>query len=276
MNTLETALTWRELGVATIPICAHSKVPALDHWGPYQERLPRTGELEAWFSSGRYGIAVITGWQGLVVVDFDDLHAYTSWLSSLDGASMKALSTYHVRTRRGWHLYFYSDEQTTTTPGHGCDVKASGGYVLSPPSQHPSGHVYQAVGHPNQISRVKNLNELHLEAYIDQRAKRATDELPRRRYIGTDPYTAALNGGAPDIAAIKARHSIYELLGIPRASRRVSIRCPLPGHQDDMPSFVIYPDGHFYCFGCGQHGDVLTLYTLLHNVSLSEALRKLA
>jgi len=33
-------------------------------------------------------------------------------------------------------------------------------------------------------------------------------------------------------------------------------RCPFPDHQDDTPSFYIYPDERFYCFGCRRHGDV--------------------
>lgn len=36
-------------------------------------------------------------------------------------------------------------------------------------------------------------------------------------------------------------------------------RCPLPDHDDSTPSFYLYPDGRFYCFGCGRGGDVIDL-----------------
>jgi len=36
-------------------------------------------------------------------------------------------------------------------------------------------------------------------------------------------------------------------------------RCPFPDHQDDTPSFYLYPDQRFYCFGCRKHGDVTDL-----------------
>jgi hypothetical protein len=36
---------------------------------------------------------------------------------------------------------------------------------------------------------------------------------------------------------------------------RHAIRCPF--HDDKTPSLHIYEDGHWHCFGCGAHGDVL-------------------
>ena len=39
--------------------------------------------------------------------------------------------------------------------------------------------------------------------------------------------------------------------------RIIAIRCPSGKHSDSTPSFTLYPDGGFYCFGCGvsgQHG----------------------
>lgn len=37
-------------------------------------------------------------------------------------------------------------------------------------------------------------------------------------------------------------------------------RCPHPEHEDKNPSFHVYPDRRFYCFGCGWHGDVTDLW----------------
>jgi len=36
--------------------------------------------------------------------------------------------------------------------------------------------------------------------------------------------------------------------------------CPFPDHQDDTPSFYIYPDERFHCFGCRRHGDSVDLW----------------
>jgi hypothetical protein len=36
-------------------------------------------------------------------------------------------------------------------------------------------------------------------------------------------------------------------------------RCPLPDHEDNTPSFYIYPPGRWWCYGCGRGGDVVDL-----------------
>lgn len=40
-----------------------------------------------------------------------------------------------------------------------------------------------------------------------------------------------------------------------RAGRNQIGCCPL--HNEKTPSFNVYPDGGFYCFGCGKNGDVI-------------------
>jgi DNA primase len=48
-------------------------------------------------------------------------------------------------------------------------------------------------------------------------------------------------------------------------------RCPF--HEDRTPSFAVYPDArHFYCFGCGKRGDVITFLRELEGLSFPEAL----
>jgi len=49
-----------------------------------------------------------------------------------------------------------------------------------------------------------------------------------------------------------------------------------PFHEENSPSFYTYPDGGFYCFGCGQGGDVFTYTELLQGVTFSEAKRILS
>lgn len=46
-----------------------------------------------------------------------------------------------------------------------------------------------------------------------------------------------------------------------RPSGRASVgRCPHPDHEDRSPSFYVYADRHFHCYGCRWHGDVVDLY----------------
>ena len=36
--------------------------------------------------------------------------------------------------------------------------------------------------------------------------------------------------------------------------------CPNPDHDDEHPSFYVYPDARFFCYGCRWHGDVTDLH----------------
>ena len=52
-------------------------------------------------------------------------------------------------------------------------------------------------------------------------------------------------------------------------SRYVGL-CPF--HADETPSFFVFPDGHFKCFGCGEHGDVIDFIQKIHGCTFKEAL----
>lgn len=51
---------------------------------------------------------------------------------------------------------------------------------------------------------------------------------------------------------------IYKSLGVEltKKGNRWKGNCPFPGHNDSTPSFVVYSDGSFYCFGCGKSGNL--------------------
>ena len=54
--------------------------------------------------------------------------------------------------------------------------------------------------------------------------------------------------------------------------------CNCPFHSEKTPSCYIYLDDnpHFYCFGCGAGGDVITFIMKIENLSFTEAVRILA
>ena len=48
-----------------------------------------------------------------------------------------------------------------------------------------------------------------------------------------------------------------------------------PFHDERSPSFVIYENNSYYCFGCGAWGDAIDFYAKQHHVSFAEAVRRL-
>jgi len=300
MNALETALQWHSLGIATIPILAGSKRPALPAWRQYQKRLPTEGELRAWFCVG-YSIAVACGWKGLTIVDFDDLNRYNLWL-----AYHGDMDTYKVRTRKGWHYYFYVKEptyctsilwnycqecqawtlhrmvpvkmlecrecETQSAPGQEqrIDIKGQGGQAMTPPSVHPSGHKYQGYGHPSQIATIASIKDV-IPEYED-----VPQWQPRERKP-VDPYEAAMREPCgTSVEAVKAQWEWSDVIPLNGTARRGVIMAHCPLHNDGNASFAIYPDGHAYCFGCNWRGDIIDLWAAMHNLTVQEALREMA
>src|SRR5690606_15961162 len=100
------------LGIATIPIRFRDKRPLVS-WSRFQKQLPTPAELINWFTN-RVNQAVITGWQNLTVIDFDNLDMYFAWhaWATNEGgiASDVAELTYQVITARGVHVYVSLDE----------------------------------------------------------------------------------------------------------------------------------------------------------------------
>lgn len=56
------------------------------------------------------------------------------------------------------------------------------------------------------------------------------------------------------------------------ANKKGFICCPF--HNEKTPSMRIY-DKDYHCFGCGEHGDVITFVQKLFNLPFQEALKKI-
>ena len=54
---------------------------------------------------------------------------------------------------------------------------------------------------------------------------------------------------------------------------RYSAICPL--HDDSAPSFFIYLNNSFHCYGCGAHGDAVDYIRKLYGLNFKDALRYL-
>lgn len=88
-------------------------------------------------------------------------------------------------------------------------------------------------------------------------------------------------GRIPDetIRTIRDRVDAVELIGRHVALRRSgrSLKGLCPFHQEKTPSFTVHADrGTFYCFGCGEHGDVVAFLMRMESLTFPEAVRALA
>lgn len=139
-------------GFSIIPIAENSKAP-LVVWSEYQKRLPTETEVKSWWSKHPLAnIAVITGKvSNLVVVDFDSDEA-VQW-----ARENNLLETLCVETARGLHAYYRYPEKiniqnTIHLNGMKIDIRGDGGYVIAPPSIHPSGKQYRFINENMKIA----------------------------------------------------------------------------------------------------------------------------
>jgi len=166
---LEAALDYHGRGWNVIPISAGTKRPALESWKEWQEQWQTEKEIAEWFSDGTCGVGIICGEisGGLTVLDFDNADLYEAWAAE-NPSLADTLPT--VRTGRGYHVYFRSN-LTKSIKRDGFDLKATG-YVVAPPSVHPSGEHYKwinplpPVGEP--LPFFDDLDKLCLPAPIVQ------------------------------------------------------------------------------------------------------------
>ena len=82
-----------------------------------------------------------------------------------------------------------------------------------------------------------------------------------------------------DLAALKERHplgGVVEAAGVRLRGRGRVRQGGCPFHAEAEGSFTVYADTQrWYCFGCGQGGDVLDFLRRIEHLSLPEAIRQL-
>jgi len=145
-------------GLSVIPIKPRDKAPAIS-WRPYQKDAPSLAEVQKWFKGTDNNIGIVTGKVSgnLVVLDFDDAKAFEEFVEALSNDLKDVvMNTWRVRTSRGFHVYLRvdTDKTVSSVKFNGVDVKAEGGYVVAPPSVHPSGARYTFVEPDMPLSRV--------------------------------------------------------------------------------------------------------------------------
>ena len=153
------ALDYLARGWSVIPVRRKDKRPVIP-WQAYQGRRPSMEAVAAWFSRWpEANVGIVTGTvSALVVLDIDPAHGGVESLErwqTLHGMLPPTLES--LTGGGGRHLYFaHPGEPCPSRVGllPGLDLRGDGGYVVAPPSVHPSGRAYRwREGHePGRIS----------------------------------------------------------------------------------------------------------------------------
>ncbi len=173
-QTLADALgRYRKWGFCIIPIEHRGKKPLVP-WQAYRRRQPDNAEFGDWFlmDDNPKNIAIVCGKisGNLVVLDFDDellFRGFESFWNETHEKPLNEMTPVVQSGGRGYHVYLRvqnlpclhhpSGNARTEVP----DVQSEGGYVVAPPSIHPSGKEYKLLNPDcDTIAQVVGLDDL--------------------------------------------------------------------------------------------------------------------
>lgn len=165
------ALEYLEAGLSLLPVGGDKRPYASpggqrDKWKAWQETRPTADQVEGWYQRAERegqaaGVAILGGQVSgnLLILDFDyDAETiYPQWralLSSDYPELAAALEEAPVaKTGKGYHVYLRLEqarpnetlaaERIEDRLEKYIETRGEGGYVVAPPSPHPSGHFYQ-------------------------------------------------------------------------------------------------------------------------------------
>jgi hypothetical protein len=142
---VEYALALARRGLWVFPLRPRDKVPLTSDG--FKSATTDSGLIEQWWHAvPAANIGIATGERSdIFVLDVDGADAEAE-LRKLETEHGALPPTVEVITGRGRHLWWnYPDKPVRNSAGKvgaGLDIRGEGGYVLAPPSVHPSGRAY--------------------------------------------------------------------------------------------------------------------------------------
>jgi len=137
-------------GWSVLPLRPHDKRPLIA-WRDLQKVHPSEKDITEWFDRCPNGnIGIVTGEiSNLVVLDVDARHGGDVSLEDLQRRYRPLPATIEALTGGDGHHYYFAHPGLLTRNraglAQGIDVRGDGGYIVAPPSIHPSGKPYEWV-----------------------------------------------------------------------------------------------------------------------------------
>lgn len=160
-------------------------------WKPYQTTAPTEEAVKKWWRNPSLNVGIVTGHvSGIVVLDLDSEEAIRSAYEQ--GLPQTPTAT----TGKGLHLYFkYPDagigNRANFARVEGFDLRGDGGYVVAPPSIHPSGKAYEWLIAPEDVAPGEMPPWLQRLLFGEAVSDSATGDFPKQERDKPNPLTEA-------------------------------------------------------------------------------------
>lgn len=158
-NKAEAAKRYLARGWSVLPLRPRDKRP-LAAWQNLQNERPSEDDIAEWFQRWPdANIGIVTGEiSNLIVLDVDPKHGGDVALERLERRHRPLSATVEAITGGGGRHFYFTHPGVLTRNrvglAQGIDLRGDGGYIVAPPSIHPSGRLYEWVpGHrPDEIA----------------------------------------------------------------------------------------------------------------------------
>ena len=147
-SPIDAAKGYLARGWSVLPLCSGEKWPLI-RWEHLQHQRPSEQDVDEWFQRWPdANIGIVTGEiSNLIVLDIDPKHGGDTSLERLEDKFRPLSATVEAVTGGGGrHIYFaHPGSLTRNRAGlaQGIDLRGDGGYIVAPPSIHPSGRPYE-------------------------------------------------------------------------------------------------------------------------------------
>jgi len=222
---IDAALDYAAAGFPVFPVQERGKTPLTAHGHLDATRDPE--QIRRYWlpcPAANIGLAVPPG---LVVVDIDDRDA----LLRLKAEDRELPATTRSTTGRGVHLYYKTAAEIRNSVGlfPGVDLRGHGGYVIVPPSVHPTGARYRWEV-PPLPANIADAPDWLLEAARRQPGHRARPPEEWRALTAQGVAQGERNNTVASLAGHLLRHEIdpFVTLHLLLAWNATSCRPPLP------------------------------------------------
>lgn len=147
-SVVDIALEYADQGWSVLPVKPDEKRPYMSNWLQYQREKASKDTIRNWFNSlSGAGIGVVTGKiSNMIVLDVENDCPY-----SIDDILQKYPTQMVSKTGSGGYHLFYQYPMNVGHVGNRvgiferADLRADGGFIVLPPTKHPSGGKYEWV-----------------------------------------------------------------------------------------------------------------------------------
>jgi hypothetical protein len=248
---VESALQYAGRGWAVFPCQPRGKAPVTSNG--FHAATTDIARISSWWRSApECNIGIATGKRsGFFVFDVDGADGEAS-LRALEQQHGQLPTTVEVITGNGRHCYFRSAQKIKCSAGiigTGLDVRGDGGFVLAPPSLHPSGHAYVwSVDGTDQIVEAPEWMLDHINIVGDADNPKNGESLEHWHHVLTNPIpTGQRNATLTSVCGKLFHAGLHDPVLLISTMYCINVaRCNPPLAEGDIETIVLsVMRGHF-------------------------------